>query len=265
MKRSRRAAFLFGVALPLAVFAPSVRAADRASECADHAEQSQILRDERKLVEARALMVSCAQLECPAVVRGSCTEWLAELDKRVPSIVVSAKDAEGRDLTNVRVTVDGKKAPDGISSSAVRLNPGEHVLRYELDGYRAAEEKAVLREGEGLRVLRVTLAHDAPFLAPTPAPVSAAPLPGRAVSPFVFVLGGAAIVAAGFFTYFGLSGAAEYRRLEGQCAPHCASSDLDGVRSRFLVADVALVTSLVSLGGAAAVFFFGSPRVEGAR
>ena len=269
MTRLSRHALRAMLSLSLVALAAPALAADRAAACADQAEQSQVLRDTHKLVDARALMVSCAQLECPAVVRASCTEWLAELDKRIPSIVVSAKDEDGRDLPSVHVSVDGVRATDEIASSAVRLDPGEHVLRYQLTGYREADERVVLREGEGLRVLRVTLARDGAATSPTRTAVNTPPAPTltgtRAVSPFVYVLGGAAVVAAGFFTYFGLTGASEYRRLEGQCAPHCTSAEMDPVRARFLVADVALVTSLVSLGGAAAFFFFGSPRTEPAR
>ena len=260
-------AMLAGLALAAAVsFAAPSHAADRVTQCADQAEQGQVLRDTRKLVDARALMVACAQLECPAVVRASCTEWLAEIDKRIPQIVVSAKDEAGRDLPRVRVTVDGVRATDDIATSPVRLDPGEHVLRYDLAGYRAADERVVLREGEGLRVLKVTLAREgaSPERPPVTSPPGAA-AGTRTLSPFVYVLAGTAVVAAGFFTYFGLSGASEYHRLQSACAPHCTSDQMDGVRSRFLVADIALVTSLVSLGGAAGFFFFGSPRSEPGR
>jgi hypothetical protein len=260
-------AFALLTALPLLVLAARARAADRAAECADQAEQAQVLRDGRRLVEARALMVSCAQRECPTVVRASCTEWLTEVDKRVPSIVVSVKDEDGRDVANVHVSVDGARASDDIATSAVRLDPGEHTLRYEHAGYRSVDERVVLREGEGLRVLRVTLARDgatAPVRTTLPS-TPPAPAGPRSLSPFVYVLGGAAVVAAGVFTYFGLSGASQYRHLEGTCAPHCSSSDMDGVRGRFLVADVALVTGLLALGGAAGFFFFGSPRSEPGR
>lgn len=226
--------------------------ADRVEECADQAERGQELRDALQLVEARALMVACAQSDCPAVVSTSCTEWLSDIDKRIPSFVVSAKDPQGRDLTAVRVSLDGVAIANENAARAVRANPGAHTIRCEVDGYEPVNEQVLLREGEGVRVVGVTLERKA---GPSPAPSTSGRIP-----PLAYVLGGTSLVALGLFAYFGASGASEYRRLESECAPRCSSSDISDVKTRFVVADVSLVVGILAAGGAAAlVLLDGSP------
>jgi len=51
--------------------------------------------------------VACSNPACPAVVKRDCDQWLTEMDASLPSVVVAARDATGRDLVDVRVTIDG--------------------------------------------------------------------------------------------------------------------------------------------------------------
>jgi hypothetical protein len=239
---------------------------ERVGVCADAAERGQELRDAHKLVEARPQFVICAQRECPNVVRVSCTEWLAELDRRTPSVVADVKDDEGHDIAGVTVSLDGAPLRDGITSSAVAVNPGSHVMRYAAPGYEPVEESVVLHEGEPLRTLKATLRRSG-------APVGKdKPVPGEpAARPFPImpvVLGGASLIALSIFAYSGLTGMSDYRRLEKDCGPRCSTSQIDGVRSKFLVADVALVVGIVTGGAAVGFWLFdrpASPRAAASR
>jgi hypothetical protein len=233
------------ILLALLAISPVARAEGRADECADQAERGQELRDSLKLVEARRLFVSCAQLDCPSVVRGSCTEFLADVDRRTPSVVVKSRD----DQPGVKVTMDATPLPDEVLARAVRVNPGKHAFRYELEGFTPITEDTLLREGEGVRVLEVAF---------TPPPKARAE-ERRTVSPAVYALGTTAAVGFALFGYFGLSASGDYRRLERDCAPHCAQSDVSSVHTRLIVADVALLAGILSVGGAAAVYFL-TPR-----
>lgn len=255
MTRARPVLPLFGMALALLAPASALGDGGRDAQCADQAERGQELRDKGQLVAARELFISCAQQDCPTPVRASCNEWLGDLDRRLPSLVVSAKDAAGRDVTGVKVTLDGAPVPDSVTSAAVRVDPGVHVIRCAREGLGPTEDRVVLREGEGIRVLTVTLRSPAPE-PPAPGPV---PQPPRRTSPWVYVLGATSLVGFGVFGGFAWSGAARYDELEGSCAPRCPAGDIDGVRTRFLIADVGLVVGAVSLGAAALIFALGPP------
>ncbi len=261
-------------ALFLLSLSTAAHAAGRAAECAEQAERGQVLRDELRLVDARALLVACAQRECPGVVRASCTEWLTDVDRRIPSIVVNSKDGDGHDVTGGRLLLDGAIVAESNEARAIRVDPGPHALRYEATGFDPASEQLVLREGEGVRVVTLHLVRPAPAARDPAPPPTTSPAPllsppplasekkpaGRAISPAVYALGGVSLAALGAFAYLGLTGASEYRDLDRQCAPHCADAQISAVRTRFLVADIALVVSLLSAGGAAAFYIWGGSR-----
>lgn len=220
--------------------------------CADGAERGEELRDAAKLVEARELFVACAQRECPKAVRESCAEWLADVERRIPSIVVNARDAAGRDVSAVRATIDGAPLPPSVVATAARVDPGPHAMRYEADGFAPIEERVILREGEGVRVLPVTFRSA----------VAAAPHAARPARPtaLTWALGGTAVVSLGVFTVFGLMGVSDYRTLDRDCAPRCSQDRIDGVRDKFVVADVGLVVGILAAGGALASYLLsGSP------
>jgi hypothetical protein len=61
------------------------------------------------------------------------------------------------------------------------------------------------------------------------------------------VFGGLGVVALGVFGYFGLRGMADADHLRSTCVPACQSSDVADVRTKLVVADVALGVGVVSL------------------
>jgi hypothetical protein len=222
------------------------RANADAAACADAAERGQELRASRKLVDARERFVVCAQRECPAVVRDSCTEWLEDLDKRIPSFVVDAKDDHGRDMRDVSVTLDGSPVPASVLSVAMYADPGPHVVRCVAADHEPASEEILLREGEPLRVVSLTLRSTS---LPPPPPTSEKP---RRPFPILPVsLGALSVVSLGVFGVVGATAVSDYNSLNHDCAPRCSSDQIDSVRTRFLVADIALVVGV--LAGAAAV------------
>jgi hypothetical protein len=272
---ARRRFAASAVALALIAFAraeahadPQPVAAAAVAACADAAEHGQELRATQKLVEARASFVTCAQRDCPAAVRSTCTEWLADLDRRLPSLVIGAKDERGHDVRDVVATLDGVRLPDIATSAAVPANPGPHTLRCEAPGHDPSSDDVVLREGEPLRVIAVTLRTTG---AAAPAPAAAAPdvigpppaaeRPAARPFPVVpVVLGGVAVVALGVFAVAAGTGASDYHSLESDCSPHCSSDRIDSVRTRFVVADVALVVGIVTGVGALGWWLFDRPQ-----
>src|SRR4051794_31741432 len=82
-------------------------AADSAEVCIAAYEKSQILRKQQKLLEAQDQLLVCNRPECPELARTDCSQWMREVQENTPSVVVNASDAQGHDLVEVRVLVDG--------------------------------------------------------------------------------------------------------------------------------------------------------------
>ena len=51
----------------------------------------QVRRDEGKLLAARRLLRTCGGAECSPTKQGMCSAWLADVDARMPSVILSAR------------------------------------------------------------------------------------------------------------------------------------------------------------------------------
>jgi hypothetical protein len=222
--------------------------------CVASSTDGQALRDSGKLTEAREKLVACARDECPVIVRKYCAEWLAQVEDRIPSVVFRAQTADGGDVTDATVTVDGGAA-HAVDGTATRLDPGEHSVRFEHRGDPAVEMHVVVAETEKGRIVSARFAAKA--VAPEPSPESSAPPAsgGGGVSPVAIALAGVGVLGLGSFAYFGLTASSDLNNLRQTCAPTCASSDLDAVKQKALFADISLGVGVAALGAAAVVFF----------
>src|SRR5262249_13965446 len=99
--------FLAALLLPYALATTAALADDKAA-CLQAASKGQRMRAQHDLVGARDQFRACAAAGCPAIVQRDCATWLTEVDKALPTVVVTAKDAAGADLVNVSVSVDGQ-------------------------------------------------------------------------------------------------------------------------------------------------------------
>jgi hypothetical protein len=96
----------------------------------------------------------------------------------MPSIVFQVKDAQGRDLTNVKASIDG--APVGsLAGTALQVDVGDHEFVFSADGYNAVTQHFVIVEAQKDRREIVTLTSNAPVVVepPPPPPVVAQPQP----------------------------------------------------------------------------------------
>lgn len=222
--------------------------------CMGAAESSQELRKRGKLQSAREQLAVCAQKGCPTFVRKDCLTWLAEVDAAIPSVSLRARDESGAALTDVRVLVDGTVVATELKPDAkVELDPGAHVVRFERADGVVAEERITLSSGDKSKVVSVTLKGTVKRDVPPPpeAPVDTS----DHVPVGVYVLGATAIVGAGSFAFFALTGANEYSKLETSCKPRCNSEQTKSVDTKFLVANVSLAVAVASAVGAAVVYF----------
>jgi hypothetical protein len=254
------------VAIALAsalVAATSAARADAPRACTDAVERGQSLRDAVKLRDARAAFLMCAEPPCPDVIQRQCAQWIAELDARIPSVIVTAGDEEGRDLVEVHVAVDGQPFADRLDGIAVPIDPGVHTFRFEAPGMKLLERNAVLREAERFQKLHVTLARAPAAPVPTTAspPALSAAAPARPESGrgtwgrAAIVATSVGVVAGGIFTYFAVAGAVDDHRLATSCSPNCAPASVDSLRGELRGADIALGVAVAALALATWFYF----------
>lgn len=189
--------------------------------CVDASTQGQTLRDEGKLLEARAELLVCAQDACPAVVRKSCLEWLAEVEARTPSIVVRAVDQRGNDVTDATLTIDD--AEYKLDGRAVSLNPGTHTITITEASGQTSEQRVLLTEREQNRPVTVQLgASDDGSEGAFAGALSGAQTPRKADQKYSvpvgsWVLGAVGLAGIGAFIYLQVASAKELDDLKKEC------------------------------------------------
>jgi hypothetical protein len=231
---------------PLAWSASARAGNEEMKTCADAAETAQRSRNDGKLKDAREQLVICARNVCPSVIRKDCEPWLSELDARLPTLVVSAKDGAGKDIVDVRVTIDGTLVTSKLDGKPIPIDPGPHAFKYEHEGSLAVEKSVVFREGEKSRALDVVFESEPPKKEPVTEKEKPVEKPGAPVAGLLFA--GLGAVAVENFVLFDLSAKGSADTLRGTCAPRCPQSDVDSVSGKLIIADISLGVGVVALG-----------------
>ena len=231
-----------GAAIVFALFCASPARADDVDACASASEKGQELRDQAKLRAARDLFVTCAAERCPAVVRKDCAEWLASVDDALPSVALRARDAAGRDLTEVRVTVDGEAVTERLDGRALVLDPGAHTFVFSAAGVPEVTQKLLLQEREKGRLVDVVLGGAAP-----------AKERGFSVPSASLVLGGASLASFGAMAAFGWSAKSAVDDMRATCVGRCDQGRVDTARRDMIIANVALGAGVAALGAAVVI------------
>jgi hypothetical protein len=256
------------LALLTALGATATAARAKGDETADAAcnaayTEVQQLRKAAKLRAARGKGLVCAQDVCSETVRTDCARWLDEIERVTPSILVDARDAAGNELGEVRVRAGGEIVAERLDGKQIVLDPGEYLFRFEHRG-QALERRVIVREAEKYRTLRVLFpsgdrgAGARPKAAAPLSPSQDAPSSGggKPVPLGSYVLGG--VGAAGLVTFgaLSLSGYLSEKKLRDTCEPtdSCSQSDVDSIRTRYLIGDVALGVGVLSTAGAFALW-----------
>jgi hypothetical protein len=237
--------------------------ADIKADCLAAYEKAQVEKKEAHLTSAREQLLVCAQDACPAVVKKDCAPWLAEMEQTIPTVLLVAKDAGGKDLIDVKVLVDGAVLANALDGTARPLNPGKHVFRFE-SGKDVAEETVILREGEKRRTITVTIgaATKAEPSAPAGAPVTEPPVEppssGGSKIPAIGV-GVLGLAAIGAGVFIGISAKGDADDLRTTCAPNCEQSKIDDVESKLLLSDIGLGVGVVAIAAAVVLWIAASP------
>jgi hypothetical protein len=230
--------------------------ADDKVVCVRAAEAAQEMRTAGKLKDARTSLHVCAREACPPLVRRDCTQWLAEVDASLPTIVLRAENARGEDVTDVAVELDGRRIADKLDGLPIEVDPGPHTLTFRHGQRDARGQDIVVRTAEKNRA--VTL-HIEPREVP---PVVSGPSADAVTSEprlAAWVFTGLAVAGAASFGYFGLRGSSDARELRDTCAGHCPANRVDAAHQKLLAADVSLGVALLSAGIATYLFWPAAP------
>lgn len=258
--------------LPLALVLLStadVSADEEASRCAEVYTTAQRLQKAARLKEAMEALAACSKPRCPRFIHQDCLRWHAEVEEALPSVVIDARDASGKDVLDVRV-LDGQTVlAERLTGTALPLDPGEHTLRFE-HGASVETRVVLLKEGERRRKVEVifqappgpaaasSLPLAPPASAPPPPPPRVAPAGSRA-TPALIAGGTGALLLLGAGA-LGWYERRELQRLRDTCAPYCEQEALDRVKRGMLVADVAGGIGAVALGVGALLWVYSPAR-----
>jgi hypothetical protein len=254
-------ALVLGVLLP-AMLAATTSMADGKAACLDAASKGQRLKATHKLVEAREQLRICAAAECPAVVQSDCANWLGEVERTLPSVVVTAKDAAGVDLADVTVTVDGQPFVSSLDGQAKPMNAGSHTFHFERAGSASVDRPVIVREGEKNQSVSVILsAAAAAATAPAPlGPAPAAPEKAGGSSDTLrtagWILGGAGVVGLAVGTVFGFTAISDKNSAQCTAANQCLAGPLSSTKSAALASDIGFIAGGVLFASGAAILLW---------
>jgi len=251
--RSRLATFLVVTAATHAAFGARPAYAQEnpaeADACFTAAERSQPLVKQKRLREARAELEVCARDVCPRIARTDCRDWLADVAREQPSIVIAAHEVNDnqntRDITGVRAIIDGAIVVDKVDPRPIPIDPGFHHLRLEKPGFGPLEQNVELREGEKARV--VTFTWQTSWAPPQPPhPVE----PSRPTPASVYVMGALGLVAIGVGASLEATGLVRRSGELEACSPNCPLAEVNDVRNLVRAGDITV--------GAGALFRVGA-------
>jgi hypothetical protein len=279
----RSTLFLSVVSLATLTASPG-RADDSKKVCTDAYAQAQTLRDAHKLKDARDQLRICSQSTCTAFIVKECTTWLLEVEKGVPTVVITAKDSVGADLVDVRVSVDGQLLTTKLDGQAVAINPGSRLLHFEFADGTQLDRQVLVKEGEKNQEVAVVLSKKGGLApAPTPASVPTVPLATPAAEgahpsltvgveegapagasghaggsgawkALGWVLGGVGVVGMGVGTTFGILAINDKST---DCANNvCNAGTLSGLKTAALVSDIGVIGGAVLVAGGGALVLF---------
>jgi hypothetical protein len=189
----------------------------------------------------------------------------------VPSVVLTAKNPEGLNVENVRVSVDGRPLVSKLDGREVPLSAGPHRFYFQGADGAGLDTEVVVREGERNQPVTVVLKPDHVLAAlahaharegnqpvsvvlkppiPTSVTVSSesvgASIPWKTVD---WVLGAAGVAALGVGAWSGTVAVID-KNAAGCSNNVCARGGVSGVKSAALVSDVGWITGALLLGTA---------------
>jgi len=246
-------------------------------ECLSSNDKSIALRNEHKLMAARAQLLGCASASCPGEVRKDCVRRIEQVNASMPTIVFEAKDESGNDLTAVKIKMDGEVITEQLDGTAISLDPGAHTFTIDAIGQPTVTKQLVIREGQKdrreeiqIRTLKESAAATSPALPPptapsAPQPATPAPshtdLGAQKTAALAAIAIGA--VGIGIGTVFGLQSMYKHNQASNVCPGACADEAgvqlWDDARGSGNIATIGFVIGTAGILGGAALWLTAKP------
>lgn len=239
---------------------------DAADVCVDAYEKSQVLMKSESgqstLLPARQMLRTCLRSDCKEWMLADCSRWLSEVETRIPTVVFSARDTSGRDLTEIVVTTaDGASVASRLDGRSIEIEPGRHVFVFLAPDGARREKTVLVLEGE--KDQSVSALFDGPpdeMNRVVAAPDATAT---RAGTPALRYLGygvtGTGGIGLGVGAIFVVE--AIMKKNEANCNPSTSTCDsgtkLDEARSAARISAVSFVYGAALVAGGVSVLLFG--------
>jgi hypothetical protein len=235
----------------------AARAEENPLSCAQAYESAQEEKATGRLKAAIEHLKSCIDPNCAKFIREDCVRWMDQTEGALPTVVFSVRE-DGDDLTSVEILCDHKPLTGTLDGKAIPVDPGLRDFSFTVPGLAPMSRQVLIREGERNRIINVEFSRPN---VPTSSPAAGATtmLPAEpALRPrprtLPYALAGVGALGAAGFTVFALLGHSQQGELERTCSPFCQSSQVDSVKTKYLLADLSLGVGLVSLGVATYIF-----------
>jgi hypothetical protein len=220
--------------------------------CVSASTEGQVERDRGHLLSARTQFRACAQPACPSIVNKSCAEWLIDLDRRIPSVVVRVSERNEHDIIGASVFIDG--AAVAFDGRPVQLDPGTHAIVASAPGWSRSERTFLLAEREQARLLVMELQSSK---TPAPPRPDAVDPPRRESARFrvpvaSWILGGLGVAGIVSFAVLRVQAGQEFAHLQKTCSPDCLPVRTERGRHSALAADLSLGIGVAAIAGAGA-------------
>jgi len=230
-------------------------ASDEKAACLAAFDAAQVDRAASKLVEARQQLLECSRPTCGDSLMVECTNMYAEVEKALPSLVLSARLSTGTvDLTEVEVLLDGRPFAGSLDGRPIPINPGAYQLTFKAQGYGPQERRVVVGTGDTYRQVSVVFpaapVQQQPPQAAAPAAVAVTPSAPAEVPVMTYVLGGIGVAGLGTFAVLRIIADSDLDTLKSGCAPTCPDSDVSQLHQKYLFSQIAFGTGMAAAAGA---------------
>jgi hypothetical protein len=118
----------------LAASGVALAAPNDKADCTAAQKSAQADKAAGKLTKALGELATCSRPVCPKPMQKQCSTMADAVKASQPTIVLSAKDASGNDVTAVTVSVDGTVVTSNLDGSPLPVDPGSHEMKFEADG-----------------------------------------------------------------------------------------------------------------------------------
>jgi hypothetical protein len=188
---------------------------------------------------------------------------MGEVNASLPSIVIGAKDADGKDILDLKVSIDGTLVTEHLGGRALPIDPGRHKMRYEKEDGAVVEEDILVGEGTKNREVSVVFpslksgATSSAGGTTAPTTEGKGPSTGNTVFGTVLSVVGAGALATALALDVSTNSSVTALR-NSPCGTHvppdCSASQVSGFELDYDMAGVALGVGIVAIGVATWVF-----------